>query len=66
MIVSWHAARLQAARGPTALLRGSDGFVLRLDGNGQLLTATRLGASVADREVSPAGTILACGDFGMA
>lgn len=51
---------------PTRLLNGSDGLVLRLDQTGQLLAATRLGARISDLEVSPSGTILACGDFGVA
>jgi hypothetical protein len=51
---------------PITLLNGSDGLVLRLDQDGQLRSATRLGASISDLEVSPSGTILACGDFGVA
>lgn len=52
---------------PTVLLGGTAGTILRLDRTGrQLLSATRIGASVADLELGPAGVIAVCGDFGVA
>lgn len=51
----------------SVLLDGSTGLVLRFDATGrQLRSATRIGASIADLEVGPDGTILVCGDFGIA
>ncbi|WP_124681987.1 hypothetical protein [Candidatus Viridilinea mediisalina] len=51
---------------PTTLLDGSDGWLLRFSTDGQLLGATRLGAEVTGLAVDPTGTLVACGDFGLA
>lgn len=52
---------------PTTLLNGTAGTILRFDRTGrQLLSATRVGASVADMELGPDGAIALCGDFGVA
>lgn len=52
---------------PTALLGGGDGVVVRLDSTGKAVrSVTRIGASVNDLEINAAGSIVICGDFGVA
>ncbi|RRR67915.1 MAG: hypothetical protein EI684_18275 [Candidatus Viridilinea halotolerans] len=51
---------------PTTLLNGTNGWLLRLAPTGQLRSATRLGANITGLAMSPAGLLVACGDFGLA
>ncbi|HEU4324716.1 MAG TPA: hypothetical protein VFS21_16345 [Roseiflexaceae bacterium] len=52
---------------PTVVAGATSGAVLRLErGGGAILSATRIGAEVRDLEVSAAGLIAVCGDFGVA
>lgn len=51
----------------TTLLNGTSGAVVRFDRSGrEVLSFTRIGARVNDLEIGADGTIVVCGDFGIA
>lgn len=51
----------------TTLLNGTAGAIVRFDRSGrEVLSVTRIGASVNDLEIGPGGMIVVCGDFGIA
>jgi hypothetical protein len=51
---------------PLTLLGGGDGAVVRFSSAGQVLSLTRVGATVADLEIADGGQIAVCGSFGVA
>jgi hypothetical protein len=52
---------------PTVINGGTDGAVLRLDGNGRTaLSLTKIGAVVTDLEMTSQNQLVVCGDFGLA